>query len=70
MDTYKKVITAVLLARKTIDWKESRQETSQILKDNIHDRILYIFQKDNSFNINLFVQIKGDDLSISCSYIW
>ena len=57
--------TAVARPQETIDQKESKLETSQFWKDDIHDRILYIFQKVDSSDINLFVQITRDDWSMS-----
>ena len=57
-------------AWETIDREEAQQETPQFWKDDIHDRILYIFQKVDTFNINSNVEITRDDWSISCHYMW
>ena len=63
--------TAVARARETIDQKKtSKQKTSQFWKDDIHDRILYKFQKNDTFNIDSYVQITSNDWSISCHVVW
>ena len=57
-------------AQETIDREESKQETPRFWKDDIHDRILYLFQNVDTFDITSYEQITSDDSSISCHHNW